>query len=51
MNLVIKLCRWFDGFAVKMGDFVLIVLPAMVIILGAFLFLFHVSIYIIGRFL
>lgn len=47
MNVVIKLCRWFDGFVVKLGDLAFVALPALVIVLGGFVFLFHVAIYFI----
>lgn len=49
MNLVIKACRWFDGFAMKMGEWALVVLPALVLILGFFVAAFHCAIYIIGK--
>lgn len=48
MNLVVKVCRWFDGFVIKLSDFALVLLPAIVMILGAFIVVFHVLAYIIG---
>lgn len=51
MNVVIKLCRWFDGFVAKLGDWALVVLPAIVIILMAFLTIFHLLAFLIGKLL
>ena len=51
MNVIIKLCRWFDGFVVKVGEWALVVLPAIVLILMIFLAVFHGAMLLIGKLL